>query len=782
MATTDPSTSLNRVEEPGMTFLTADDAREKLFNMILDQLATSSLFSNSTTAPTLFIVYAHDNEKEGSAYDGCVRKMITWLQKTHAQILSDQSPLPPLLPRFEGTDAIRNIVANQMCLLPPSTGSDGTSTRTSVDKVIVCGSEVLEKYCSKPYARSYIDEVVRICADGAEQSATSLESSVRQHVENEHGKSEFHHVLTEIAFLEVRNSTTEMHGMLPVELDQRTTNDAPMQYLPIFRSTDVKLKLKSTASRSSHKLFFKTLTQLFPEDRDFIEPFGKCYDSVSIALNLDDEKPVSRNEFDDVVMPNITEAYRYYWRLFCTVIKNGKLQAYTGKLSNSISWMLEDKDTSTQHAILKWLSAVSAPELDRRYHDPGTRRIDGTCDWIVQSQEFLHWYECEGSALLSLCGFMGMGKTYCASRVIDWLRDGLSWNKNDEAFAYFYCNRQDAARSDAKAILRNIIRQLATGPWKPEGLVGSTAVHKTVYGLWKQMKAAGISTTWTQWEACLSALIDTYPRTTIILDAVDECEAGQRDDLLTLLTGLASRSSQKSQVKIFLTTRPEKLILQHLDGHPAIRTQEGNGARDIATFVRTKIAKHSRWSKWPQEVREQIIDTVLKKSGDMFLFAALLLEDLLKCRTEPAIRARLQTIPKSPTEKYEDICQRATPEPEDRKVLDKVLRWVLCSACPLTTDELLFAISQDLESGGINSQRPKLDEELILEWTHNLLCLEVMDPAKPPVWRLMHQSEAEFLDGSTYCKSTLAQHEAGKVCLMILLDAFGGNFADIRNG
>lgn len=369
---------------------------------------------------------------------------------------------------------------------------------------------------------------------------------------------------------------------------------------------------------------------------------------------------------------------------------------------------------------------------------------------------------------------MGTGKTYCASRVIDWLRAGLSSNKNDEAFAYFYCNKQDAARSEAKSILRNIIRQLATGPWKPEGLASSTTVHKTVHDLWKEGKGAGISSTWVQWETCLSALIETYPRTTIVLDAVDECEEGQRNDLLTLLTVLSSRSTQTSQVKIFVTTRPEQGILQHLDGHLAIRTQESHSTRDIENFVRTKLEKHSRCSRWPRSFHEEIVDTLLQKGGDMFLFAALQLEDLLKCRTEPAIRTRLQTVPKSLNEKYEDICQRATPEPEDRKVLDRALRWVLCSATPLTTDELLFAISQDSDLDHINSGRHDLDENLILEWGHNLLCLENTGSYSPPVWRLAHQAVAEFLENSTCCKSILAHCEAGKVCLMILLDVFGG--------
>lgn len=373
--------------------------------MILDQLAASSLFSNSTFSPNVFVVYAHGNENEGIAYDLCVRKTISWLQRIHARILSDQSPLPLLLPRIEGTEAIRNIVANQMCLLPVSSDDERKPTRTSVDKVIVCGSEVLEGYYNKPSARLYIEDIVRICTDGAEQSRGTLESRLRERVEKECDESDFHHIITELAFLEVRgHQIPETHGMVPVALTQRNADEAPMRYLPIFRNTDVKLKLKSPAASHLHGLFFKILTQLFPEDRDFIEPFRECYGSVTKNLKLDDKVSISRQRFDSTVNPRITKAYQTYWRLFCIVVRDGKLQAYTGKLSESVSHFLKDEGMSTQHKILSWLSPYSAPEIHGRFHDSGSSRVDGTCDWIVQSQEFLRWCECQGSALLYLCG------------------------------------------------------------------------------------------------------------------------------------------------------------------------------------------------------------------------------------------------------------------------------------------------------------------------------------------------------------------------------------------
>lgn len=315
--------------------------------------------------------------------------------------------MPPLTHRIEGDDAIRNILDNQFCLLPPRTDDAGNLIRTSVDKIVVCGSEVLERYYNKPSALSYIRDIVDICVAGADESASTLQSNICSRVEIECGKDDFHHLFTELAFLEVRKSepaSSKIHGIVPIVLNQSNTEEAPMRYLKTFRNTDIKLKLKSLAIGSRHKLFFKLLEQLFPDDRDFIRPFRECYDSASGTLQLEDEPSVARERFNEIVNSLITRAYQEYWSLFCVLVRDGKLQAYSSKISDQVSSTLERIDQKVQSDILDWLSPISAPELHGKYNDSETARIQGTCDWTIQDKEFSQWYACRGSALLLLSG------------------------------------------------------------------------------------------------------------------------------------------------------------------------------------------------------------------------------------------------------------------------------------------------------------------------------------------------------------------------------------------
>lgn len=382
-------------------------ALEILFDKILDQFAATSHFSSSVSAPSIFIVYAHDNEEEGNACGDCVRKLINWLEKIHARVLWDHSPLPAFQSRKEGNEAIHDILANQICLLPQRTHNDDSTTGTGVDKVIVCGSEVLERYCNKVYATSYVEDIVGICQAYAGEPMDTLKSIIRGRVEFERGNGDFHHILTELAFLQVRRSIfpeTEGHGIVPVVFNQINTYEAPMQYLPIFYNTDVKLKLKSTDATSLQRLFFKLLERLFPDDRDFVRSFRECYYWVFNMLELESEQQVFQERFESVLNQGITEAYNRYWSDLCLIIRDGKIAVYKAKVSDKVSRVLEMIDLVTQHEILRWLSPISAPELHGKFHDSGTSRLEGTCDWIIQDEEFRRWYGYDDSALLVYSG------------------------------------------------------------------------------------------------------------------------------------------------------------------------------------------------------------------------------------------------------------------------------------------------------------------------------------------------------------------------------------------
>lgn len=170
------------------------------------------MFSNSTS-PSIFIVYAHDNENEGAAHAWCVRK------------------------------------------------------------VVVCDSGLLKRYYERSFTSSYISALEKAYVDG--RDFTYQLNKLRDVVESHYPNNGFHHVLTELAFpkLRVSRGHDNNYGIIPVALDQ----DINMSYIPSRKHCDLVLKLNPSKPVGPHLLFFKLLQQIYPEAFPFIAKFEGCY-------------------------------------------------------------------------------------------------------------------------------------------------------------------------------------------------------------------------------------------------------------------------------------------------------------------------------------------------------------------------------------------------------------------------------------------------------------------------------------------------------------------------
>jgi len=67
--------------------------------------------------------------------------------------------------------------------------------------------------------------------------------------------------------------------------------------------------------------------------------------------------------------------------------------------------------------ILKWLFSLQSQEgqQDKRHQDVRHDRVNGIGDWLLETNEFLSWRDCEDGSvnpILFCCGGPGVGKTY----------------------------------------------------------------------------------------------------------------------------------------------------------------------------------------------------------------------------------------------------------------------------------------------------------------------------------------------------------------------------------
>jgi ankyrin repeat domain-containing protein 50 len=208
-----------------------------------------------------------------------------------------------------------------------------------------------------------------------------------------------------------------------------------------------------------------------------------------------------------------------------------------------------------------------------------------------------------------LIALAGAGKTFLASKVIDHIQSRLGSSLNQEGFAFFYCNRNEDERRRPLSVLQSYIRQLSIAAGHPGEM------HKKLRALWREKTLRGSDL---GFDACREQLLESvnlYPKTTLILDALDECDPGSRDRLVETIEFLLS--SAKSSLRVFISSRPDADIRDRFISRPNIEIQATDNHEDIKKFVNEEIVKHRRWNKISTQLREQMVHTLLARSEGM---------------------------------------------------------------------------------------------------------------------------------------------------------------------
>ncbi len=120
------------------------------------------------------------------------------------------------------------------------------------------------------------------------------------------------------------------------------------------------------------------------------------------------------------------------------------------------------------------------------------------------------------------------------SRVIDDIGEQLKHQPNNEGFAYFYFNRNDASRQKPSAALCSLVRQLAPP-------ADGEAVQQALMLLYKAKLKRALAAEFLHSDDAkqlLRQFIDLYPQTTFVLDALDECDLQARMPYFSMLEEL----------------------------------------------------------------------------------------------------------------------------------------------------------------------------------------------------------------------------------------------------
>ncbi|KJZ69826.1 hypothetical protein HIM_10779 [Hirsutella minnesotensis 3608] len=339
--------------------------------------------------------------------------------------------------------------------------------------------------------------------------------------------------------------------------------------------------------------------------------------------------------------------------------------------------------------------------------------------WILDHTDFRRFCNDPESRLLWIKGDPGKGKTMLLCGIIDEME-----KESTNRLAYFFCQATETRLSNATAVLRGLIYNLAR-QYPP--LVPYVRERYDCKGK-KLLK----SNTWQVLSEMLAAMLNDsiLDHAIIIIDALDECNT-DRPQLLDFIT----RSS--SCVKWIVSSRnwPDieaKLANMKQKVRLCLELNEESISGAVNVYIRHKVDLLAKEKDYDNETRNNVERHLVSNSNGTFLWVALVCQAL----TDPKVRKRhavvkLRSFPPGLDSLYERMMEHVSSS-EDAGLCRQILAVASVVYRPVKVRELtsLLELPHGFDDG---------DFEEIIGSCGSFLTL------RNGVVYLVHQSAKDFL-------------------------------------
>ena len=319
------------------------------------------------------------------------------------------------------------------------------------------------------------------------------------------------------------------------------------------------------------------------------------------------------------------------------------------------------------------------------------RKVEGTCQWVLQSAEYIRWSESSCNDLLWVSADPGCGKSVLSRSIIE---DCLETFCPEVTICYFFFKDNDEQNHLALALC-SVLHQLfsqrpqlvryAIPSWGKNG----EKLRQEVDELW------GIFTT--------AILSDKFCKTICIFDALDECREIDQNRLIGKLQSfhrLPHPQSQDTWLKYLVTSRPyddlQNSFREITDSFPHLHL-EGEKENDqirqeIDLVVKMRVKELARRARLSSEREQRLEQQLLQMEHRTYLWLHLAMDDI-QSTLEDSLRPDeepIQVIPQSVDEAYEKILNRVPTRQVD--IVRKILQIIVAARHPLTTAEMAMAL------------------------------------------------------------------------------------------
>lgn len=260
------------------------------------------------------------------------------------------------------------------------------------------------------------------------------------------------------------------------------------------------------------------------------------------------------------------------------------MQCPINDIRSGLSLLLKHEEHVDDSTYLDWLSTIP---YTQHHADIRTGRIQGTGQWLMQTDVFRDWKNSPTSSLFWLHGIPGCGKSRLVSAIIDNIKTQplAPCELLSLAYVYFARDTAEKQRGDSGEALRSIARQLSLCLKRIQQLKHVYSTHALANA---SLDRAPRLTVASSLEYIQEITINTT--TYIIIDALDECDQTKRSEMMRSLDMLINAPDRV--IKIFVSSRDDGDIVRRLRGYPSLHISPDDNFQDIELFIDTKVDEY----------------------------------------------------------------------------------------------------------------------------------------------------------------------------------------------
>lgn len=348
------------------------------------------------------------------------------------------------------------------------------------------------------------------------------------------------------------------------------------------------------------------------------------------------------------------------------------------------------------------------------------RRMPGSCEWTDEDPNFTSFLadDFQGPQCLWCTGRPGSGKSVLASSIIQTAQE------SDFDTIFYFFRFGDQVKNNLNTLLLSLAYQIASVlPEYRRRLLrlfdDGLAIQKSAPRLlWQKL----FISTFFKLSLARSLLI--------VIDGLDECDSSS-----LFLKFLEDFYAFSGSVRILVLSRStqslvtgfeklsKKLQVRH---HPLENMKE-----DLRMYVEEEMAT----MHGDEDFRYAIATELVRKADGSFLWANLVLTEVLRCHTQDAVLEALEDVPEELEPLYErmDSTLAKGCRPSDRAMGKTILVWIACSRHPLNLSNLAEAL------------QPEYANILDLKYTISRVCGEFVVVDSKGIVSMVHSSARDCL-------------------------------------